>query len=341
MTETAAAAPRAAKPVSGSRILSIDVFRGGTIVAMVFVNFVAEYSAIPGWSKHTHDQNIPYGLTYVDLIAPFFIFAIALTYHQSYRRSLAQSGRVQTILKFVRRYFALLGMGLIVEMTPTPASIIFGWAVLPTIGLAGMVTLLFIRFPRYVRLALGLALLAVYQFALGRTVVVHGVPVIIGNWNYSDVHGGFIGGLGYGLMMMLGTVVGEAIEEKRLTDFLWFGVVFTAAGVATHFIWRISKDHVTVPFILISLGLASLTFYAVWYLYDHRQLTRGSSRFLQPQGKNALFLYLLHGLLVLIAQTLLPTNALLGFVLVVALGLIAAIWGVAVYLDRKRVYLTL
>jgi hypothetical protein len=34
---------------------------------MVFVNFVAAYSAIPGWSKHTHDQNIPYGLTYVDL----------------------------------------------------------------------------------------------------------------------------------------------------------------------------------------------------------------------------------------------------------------------------------
>ncbi len=140
---------------------------------------------------------------------------------------------------------------------------------------------------------------------------------------------------------MLGTVMGEAIEEKRMKDFLWFGGVFTAAGVATHFIWGISKDHVTVPFILISLGLASLTFYAVWYLYDNRQITRGSSRFLQPQGKNALFLYLTHAVLVLIAQALLPVNAPVMFVLLVALGLIVAVWGVAVYLDRKRVYVTI
>ncbi len=339
--ETAAASPRAPNPRSSARILSIDVFRGGTIVAMVFVNFVAEYSAIPGWSKHTHDQNIPYGLTYVDLVAPFFIFAIALTYHQSYRRSLVQSGLVETILKFSRRYFALLGMGLLVELTPTPTRIVFGWAALPAIGLAGMVTFTFIGFPRRVRLLLGFALLVSYQIALGSTVIVQGVAVIIGNWNYSDVHGGFIGGLGYGIMMILGTVVGEAIEEKRMTDFLWFGGLFTAAGVASHSIWGISKDHVTGPFILISLGLASLTFYAVWYFYDHRQLTHGSSRFLQPQGKNSLLLYLLHGLLVLIAQTLLPADAFLGFVLLVAVGLIAAIWGVAVYMDRKQVYVTL
>jgi predicted acyltransferase len=135
--------------------------------------------------------------------------------------------------------------------------------------------------------------------------------------------------------------MGEAIEEKRMKDFLWFGGVFTAAGVATHFIWGISKDHVTGPFILISLGLASLTFYAVWYLYDNRQFTHGSSRLLQPQGKNSLFLYLIHALFVLIAQALLPVNAPLVFVLLVALGLIAAIWGVAVYLDRKQVYVTL
>jgi hypothetical protein len=79
----------------------------------------------------------------------------------------------------------------------------------------------------------------------------------------------------------------------------------------------------------------------VWYLYDERQFTHGSSRFLQPQGKNALFLYLLHALLVLLAQVLLPADAFILFVLFVAVGLIAALWGVAVYMDRKHVYLTL
>src|ERR1035438_5014921 len=122
-----------------------------------------------------------------------------------------------------------------------------------------------------------------------------------------------------------------------MIDVRWFGGGFTVAGISTHYIWGISKDHVTAPFILISLGLASLTFYAVWYLYDNLQFTRGSSRFLQPQGKNALLLYLIHALFVLIAQALLPVNAPLVFVLLVALGLIAAIWGVAVRSEERRV----
>ncbi len=56
------------------RYMSIDVFRGIVIVAMVFVNTLSEFNTIPAWSKHAID----FGLTYVDLVAPFFIFAIAL-----------------------------------------------------------------------------------------------------------------------------------------------------------------------------------------------------------------------------------------------------------------------
>jgi predicted acyltransferase len=40
--ESPAASAPASNPASSTRILSIDVFRGGTIVAMVFVNFTAE-----------------------------------------------------------------------------------------------------------------------------------------------------------------------------------------------------------------------------------------------------------------------------------------------------------
>ncbi len=56
------------------RYMSIDVFRGIVIVAMVFVNTLSEFNTTPAWSKHAID----FGLTYVDLVAPFFIFAIAL-----------------------------------------------------------------------------------------------------------------------------------------------------------------------------------------------------------------------------------------------------------------------
>ncbi len=319
------------------RYLSMDAFRGATIVAMVFVNFVAEYSAVPWWSKHVADV----GLTYVDLVAPFFIFAIALTYHQSYRRSLQQNGSVETFLKFIRRYFALLGIGLLAGMAFTPSAIVFGWSALPAIGLAGAFTFLFIRFPRKVRLCIGIALLAVYQIALQSTIVVEGVPITISDWNLSDIHGGFIGGFGFGIMMVLSTVVCEAFETKRMNDFLWFGSIFSAAGIVTHFIWGISKNRVSAPYILISVGLASLCFYLVWYLYDIRQVTHGSSRFLQPQGKNSLFLYLIHALILEALYAIVPVEADLFIVLLAAVGAIASVWLIAIWLDKKRLYLIL
>ncbi len=330
-------------PMSGEKIapksrdLSIDVFRGATIMAMVFVNFVGDYSAIPWWSKHVADV----GLTYVDLVAPFFIFAIALTYHQSYRRSLQQNGSVETFLKFIRRYFALLGIGLLAGTVFIQSAIVFEWSALPAIGLAGAFTFLFIRFPRKARLVIGVILLAAYQIALQSIVVVNGVSMTISDWNLLNVHGGFIGGFGFGIIMILGTVVCEAFETKRMNDFFWFGSIFTAAGVVTHFIWGISKNRVSVPYILISVGLASLTFYLVWYLYDVRQITRGSNRFLQPQGKNSLFLYLIHALVLLGMRALVPFDADLVFVLLAAAGAIAIVWLIGVWLDKKKIFLIL
>jgi predicted acyltransferase len=323
------------------RLLSIDAFRGGTIVAMVFVNFTAVYSAIPDWSHHTHDIGIPFGLTYVDLIAPFFIFAIGLTYHQSYRKSLEQNGSVETFLKFLRRYFALLGIGLLGEMTITPTAITFGWAALPSIGLAGLFTFLFIRFPRRQRFVMAIVLLIAYQIALGSTIVINGVPVVIQDLNYSDVHGGFIGGFGYGIEMIFATVVGESIDQKRFSDFFWYGCIFTAAGIITSFVWGISKDHVTGPFILISVGLASLTYFGVWYLYDARQWTLGQSKFLQPMGKNSLFLYILQGLFEVIGQAILPPDATLVPVLISAVATILLIWAIGYVMDKKGVYLVI
>ena len=69
-----------------SRHISIDVFRGMTIAVMVFVNTVAEFDTTPSWSKHALDL----GLTYVDLVAPAFIFMVGLTYWYSYQRSIQQ-----------------------------------------------------------------------------------------------------------------------------------------------------------------------------------------------------------------------------------------------------------
>ncbi|HME51073.1 MAG TPA: heparan-alpha-glucosaminide N-acetyltransferase domain-containing protein [Candidatus Lokiarchaeia archaeon] len=327
------------------RFLSIDIFRGATIVVMIFVNFVDPYTAIPDWSKHAPGI----GLTYVDLVAPFFIFAIALTYHQSYRRSLEKQGPVETFLKFLRRYFALLGIGLIYGFTLDGYQILFDWAALPAIGLAGLFTFIFIRFSRKIRLFIGIALLVIYQFLLQMQVEVNGTTITIATWNANNTHGGFIGAFGFGILMVFGTVVAESFESKRMKDFIWFGIVCTAAGILTSgFIvingWvllypGVSKHVVSTSYILVSLGLACLAFYFTWYLYDVLKITKGSSKFLQPIGKNSLWLYILSGLFILILQGILPPDAQLIFVLLVAVALIVSEWAIGFYMDKKSVYL--
>ena len=82
------------------RYISIDVFRGLAIATMIFVNTIASFNNTPAWSKHALD----FGLTYVDLVAPFFIFAIALTFKMSFTSSLKREGRLKAYLKFNRRY---------------------------------------------------------------------------------------------------------------------------------------------------------------------------------------------------------------------------------------------
>ncbi|MHA2255838.1 MAG: heparan-alpha-glucosaminide N-acetyltransferase domain-containing protein, partial [Candidatus Heimdallarchaeaceae archaeon] len=78
------------------RFLSIDLFRGLAIVGMIFVNILSEFDNTPSWSKHAVD----YGLTYVDLIAPFFIFAISLTYKMSFDSTLKREGYVKAYTRF-------------------------------------------------------------------------------------------------------------------------------------------------------------------------------------------------------------------------------------------------
>ncbi|WP_315820042.1 DUF5009 domain-containing protein [Paraflavitalea speifideaquila] len=59
------------------RILSIDVFRGITILVMIFVNDVAGVSGIPSWMKHVPADAD--AMTFVDLVFPAFLFIVGMS----------------------------------------------------------------------------------------------------------------------------------------------------------------------------------------------------------------------------------------------------------------------
>jgi predicted acyltransferase len=154
------------------------------------------------------------------------------------------------------------------------------------------------------------------------------------------VHSGCWGGIGYGIMMLLATVVCEAFENHRMRDFIIAGILFTAAGFISAHYWGFSKNRLTGPYIFVSLGLACLVFYIIWYLYDYKQITQSASRFFAPIGKNPFFLYVLHGILTLIPPIFLAENSFWLWPSFCGLVNIALIWLVAVWMDQRKIYIS-
>ena len=68
---------------------AIDQFRGVAILLMFAANYMEHIAVVPAWLKHAPGI----GLTAVDFIAPFFIFAIGLSFGPSSRRFKAMSAR--------------------------------------------------------------------------------------------------------------------------------------------------------------------------------------------------------------------------------------------------------
>ena len=60
-----------------TRVESIDIFRGLTMMVMIFVNDLAGVPALPWWTYHAHEQQDL--MTYVDMVFPFFLFIVGMS----------------------------------------------------------------------------------------------------------------------------------------------------------------------------------------------------------------------------------------------------------------------
>ena len=60
-----------------SRIISIDIFRGLTMLLMIFVNDLAGVHGLPWWNYHL--PATANGMTYVDMVFPTFLFIVGLS----------------------------------------------------------------------------------------------------------------------------------------------------------------------------------------------------------------------------------------------------------------------
>ena len=300
-------------------------------MGMVLANYLAGVEWIPPMLKHAKDV----GFTIIDLVAPMFIFAIGLTYGLSARQRLEHDGAGRMYQHFIIRFFALLGMGALFSAGEVLLQVdnqTINWGVLQAIGVAGLVTLIFIRTPTWARLTVGLALLAVYQLLLDH----FWLATVL-----SNPHGGLLGSISWSGMLLLATVLADLFFSQR-HGLRRLALSSTAAvGLALLLtLWApVSKNRVSAPYVLLSLGLSGLIFCACYILVERFKLR---SRLLVLWGRNPLVMYLLH--MILLGVVYLPgvptiyAQASPWLVAVEALTLLGLLTWVAWWMDKRKVY---
>jgi heparan-alpha-glucosaminide N-acetyltransferase len=85
---------------NSQRVASIDIFRGITILVMIFVNDLAGVKGLPWWTYHIAPGED--GMTYVDVVFPAFLFIVGMAVPLAIKKRKAQG---DTTLKLIYHTF--------------------------------------------------------------------------------------------------------------------------------------------------------------------------------------------------------------------------------------------
>src|SRR6476661_6240606 len=100
---------------SESRLLSLDALRGLAILLMILSGSIAYGDILPAWMfhaqvpppTHTFNPQIP-GITWVDLVFPFFLFSMGAAFPLALSKKLIKDGYLNTLFQICKRYLLLI-----------------------------------------------------------------------------------------------------------------------------------------------------------------------------------------------------------------------------------------
>ena len=115
ITAPASKAPAGAETARPPRMVSLDVFRGATIAAMILVNDPGSWSHIYPPLEHAEWN----GWTPTDLIFPFFLFIVGVSLTLSFAARIARGlTRRALVIHVVRRSALIFAIGLFLNGFP-------------------------------------------------------------------------------------------------------------------------------------------------------------------------------------------------------------------------------
>ena len=119
------------------RIVSLDQFRGYTVVGMLLVNFLGGYQVVPAVFKHHNTY-----CSYADTIMPQFFFAVGFAYRLTFLRRLANGGFLPAAAAVIKRNIGLILLGFVIYHLDGSVK---SWAELQKLGMHGFLAQAFRR----------------------------------------------------------------------------------------------------------------------------------------------------------------------------------------------------
>ncbi len=150
---------------NSGRIISIDVFRGLTIAAMILVNYPGAYGHSYAPLEHAHWA----GVTPTDFIFPFFIFIMGISIVLSFTKQIqSEKPKNEMIKRIIIRSLVLYWIGFFLHFLPDFFVIRVDWfGVLQRIAMVYLAcSLLFLYTSKKTQLTVLISILVVYWITL-------------------------------------------------------------------------------------------------------------------------------------------------------------------------------
>ncbi|PJJ80303.1 acyltransferase family protein [Mucilaginibacter auburnensis] len=300
-----------------TRLLSLDVFRGATVAAMILVNNPGDWGHIYEPLEHSAWN----GCTPTDLIFPFFLFIVGVSVvYAMESKAEVKTNHSKMLWSALRRMVILIAISLITQLLFHPgfAHLRFP-GVLQRIGVVYFIgTVLFIKTSQRTRDVLFAVLLTGYYIVMVWIPVPDtGKPSLdpetnMGAWVdrvvFSTNHlwsesktwdpEGLLGTLPAIATCLFGIRVGSWLKRKDRDDAVkvsWlftYGIVAIIVGLVWGLFFPINKALWTSSFVLYTGGWATVTLALCYWVIDvhgHKNI----ATFFVPLGVNAITAYVL------------------------------------------------
>ncbi len=379
------------------RFYSLDVFRGATVALMILVNNPGSWGHIYPPLEHASWH----GCTPTDLVFPFFLFAVgnAMAFVMP---KLEAAGEKTFWVKVIKRTILIFVIGLFLNWFPfvkynevgnlvaKPFENLRFFGVLQRIALCYFFASIIVHFFK-VRGAFVVGCFILLSYWLLCIVANPTDPYSLTGWFGTNIDKAILGdthmyhgeGVAFdpeGLMntfaaivqVIFGYLIGNYILQKGKTQEMLNGLFVTGCvlmltGLAWDMVFPLNKKIWTSSYTLYTTGLALLVLSVLIYLIEFKNYKGVWSRFFDVFGKNALFIFVLSGVLPRllgliripgaiaasgkqnflspfswfyehICKRILPVEPRLGS-LVYALCFIGMMWFFAWILDKKKIYI--